>query len=83
MRLDDEKLLTAVARLSSNQDFTVFMEHFVVVQHDAAVKECVWNDDPAQAQGRAQALENIITTVNGAIKAARERLSGRANVSSL
>lgn len=77
MRIQDEKILMAIARLSQNQDFEIFMD-LVRKQQAEAIAMCIEEDNPARHQGRAQAFIELIKTVDGAREAHRQR-SGHVN----
>jgi hypothetical protein len=73
MRLTDEDLLGALARLSTNRDFVLVMENLFQKEYDNAIEACIREEKPGRYQGKAEFLKDFITTVNGARDAHRSR----------
>lgn len=73
MRINDEKLLASLARLSTNNDFNAVMENIFQKEYDDAVDRCIREENPGRYQGKAEFLKDFIATVSGARKAARSR----------
>jgi len=83
MRINDVSVLRSIARLSINPDFEVFIESVVKKQYQEAVNACISEPDPAQAQGRAQVLNDILDTVTDSRKALKDRERATSQVSAL
>jgi len=75
MRINDDELLAAIARLSTNQDFNAIMEKIFQKEYDNAIEACIREEKPGRYQGKAEFLKDFITTVEGAREAYRSRKS--------
>jgi len=73
LRINDEKVLGGIARLSTNPDFIAFMENVVKKEYDDAVQKAITKKKPGIYQGKAQLAQEIIETVDGAREAHRQR----------
>ena len=73
MRINDEDLLAAIARLSTNRDFVAVMENVFQKEYDNAIESCIREEKPGRYQGKAEFLKEFISTVEGARDAYRAR----------
>lgn len=73
MRISDQDLLAAIARLSTNRDFIDVMENLFQKEYDEAIERCIREDNPGRYQGKAEFLKEFIKTVDGARDAHRSR----------
>jgi hypothetical protein len=80
MRIEDESLLGAVARLSISQDFKLFMEKLIKKEYDEAVEKCIIEDKPGRFQGKAEFLKELIKTVDESREVHRQRSTPGINM---
>jgi hypothetical protein len=73
MRISDEELLAAIARLSTDRDFNVLLENLFQKEYDDAIEACIREENPGRYQGKAEFLKDFIETVDGAREAHRSR----------
>jgi hypothetical protein len=68
MMEDRVKLMQAMARLSRNPDFKIFLEEYIQKLLDEAIDSCITAPEPTLFQGTAQVLKRLIEDVGNAEK---------------
>jgi len=63
---DDPQLLSAMARLEKNNDFSKFKDLYLDSLLEEYTQHCVEAENPARVQGAAQVIQRIFTDLEEA-----------------